>query len=225
MATIGLSKPYWAKYNYDPTTKAVTYSGGLVLGKATRLDVQLDDADANILYGDNAPAESETAFTGGAIALSTTELLPETGSQVLGTRKEAITGVNGLTTENASWYVDDDDANAPYGGVGGILKKKVDGQYKYVAVIFEKVQFTTPGDTATTQGETVEWQVPTLNGTLMRSEAAKHPWRRKSSLLDSEADAELLIRSYLNIPDNVPGPPSEDEPAAAADGTRKAAAK
>lgn len=208
MANIGLSKPYYAIYTAVGNT--VTYSNGGVLGKATQLELTLDDADTNILYADNAPAESETSFTGGKVGLSTDDLLPDVASKVLGTKKVAVTGVPGLTTENASWYVDDDDANAPYIGVGGILKKKVNGQYKYVALILNKVQMSTPGDTATTQGQTIEWQTATLNGTVMRSDAEKHPWRRKSSLLDTEADAELLIRSFLNIPDDVPSPPAPE---------------
>ncbi len=212
MATIGLSKPYYAIYKAVGNT--VTYSNGGVLGKFTELSLTLNDADANILYANNAPAESESAFTGGQVAISTDDLLPEVGSQVLGTRKEAVSGITGLTTKDAAWYIDDDDSNAPYIGVGGILKKKINGQYKYVALILNKVQLSTPGDQAVTQGEPVNWQTSTLNGTVMRSDAEKHPWRRKSSLLDTEADAELLIRSFLNIPDDVPSPPApEDEEA------------
>lgn len=202
MATIGLSRPFFALYNNEGNV--VSYSGGGVLGKFTELNLSLDDADANILYGDNAPAESDTQFTGGTVEVTTTELLPEVAKVVLGTSQEAVTGIEGLTTQNVKWNVYDDDQNAPYLGLGGIIKKKVDGQYKWVAFVLTKIQFRTPGQKAVTQGETIEWQVPTLTGTIMRSDAEKHRWYQDSTLLDSEADAELLIRSYLNIPATPP---------------------
>lgn len=221
MATIGLSKPFYAIYANNGS--AVSYSNGGVLGKFTDLNIELDDADANILYGDNAPAESDTQFIGGTVDVSTTELLPTIAKIVLGLKSESVGAVTGLETQNATWNVFDDDQNAPYLGLGGIIKKKVDGAYKWVAFVLNKIQFKTPGETATTQGETVEWQVPTLSGTIMRSDAEKHAWYRQSSLLDTEADAELLIRSYLNITDTPPE--TSGEPVAAAAGAGKVASK
>ena len=40
MATIGLSKPYFAKYSH--TGSKVTYTGGTLLGKYTELSIELD---------------------------------------------------------------------------------------------------------------------------------------------------------------------------------------
>lgn len=196
MATIGLSKPYYAFYSNTGTT--VSYSGGGVLGKYTELSLELDDGGDNILYGDNGPAESDTAFAGGTISITTDELRPAAAHDILGTKTEAVT-VTGLTTQDASWEVYDEDQDAPYLGVGGILKKKVDGAVRYVAFVLNKVKFTTPGESATTQGETIEWQTKELSAKILRSDTAKHEWRRVSSLLDTEADAEKLIKSFLGI--------------------------
>ena len=55
------------------------------------------------------------------------------------------------------------------------------------------------GDALTTQGETIEWQTPEITATLMRDDTTKHEWRRMSSPLDSEAEAEALLNSFLNI--------------------------
>lgn len=199
MASIGLSKPYWAKYTNNGST--VTRTGGGVLGKYTELTMELNSEDDNILYGDNGPAESDNTFSGGTVTLGTTELLPEVGKEILGQSSVDVGSTPTLTTTGAKWYVDDDTQAAPYIAFGGILKKKVDGAVKWVAFVFEKVQFTTPGMEATTQGKTVEWKTPSLKATIMRSDAENHPWRRMSSLLDSEADAEALVKSYLNITD------------------------
>lgn len=65
MATIGLSKPYYALYQESGGT--VTYSGGGLIGKATEMSLELEGADANILYADNGPAESDNQFAGGTV--------------------------------------------------------------------------------------------------------------------------------------------------------------
>lgn len=199
MATIGLSRPYYAVYSNTGST--VTRSNGGVLGKYTEMSINLEDGADNVLYGDNGPAESDSTFAGGTFEMSTTELLPDTAVAILGVVKEAIGSTPALSTENASWIVYDDRQEAPYLSVGGIIKKKVNGALKWVAFVLEKIQFTTPGEEATTQGSTVEWQVPSLSATIMRSDAENHPWYRKSTLLDTEEDAETLLKSYLNITD------------------------
>lgn len=202
MATIGLSKPYYAIYANNGSS--VTRSNGGVMGKYTKLSISLNGGNDNVLYGDNAPAESDNTFSGGTATLGTTELMPDIAQAILGVSKEAIGTTPTLETKDAFWNVYDDNQAAPYIAVGGILKKKVDGAIKWVAFVLEKVQFTTPGTEATTQGETIEWQTPELEATIMRSDAPNHPWFRQSSLLDSEADAETLVKSYLNITDAQP---------------------
>lgn len=93
----------------------------------------------------------------------------------------------------------DDDQEAPYVGLGGVIKKKVDGAVKWVAFVLNKIQFATPGISAVTQGETIEWQTQELTATILRSDAAKHPWFRISTHMDTEADAEAAVKKYLSI--------------------------
>ena len=65
MATIGLSKPFYAIYT--ASGEAVSYTSDGVLGKAVELSMELEGGDANILYADNGPAESATTFGGGTL--------------------------------------------------------------------------------------------------------------------------------------------------------------
>ena len=101
MATIGLSKPYYAIYNANGTT--VTYSEGGLIGKATEMTLELEGAEANILYADNGPAESDNQFAGGTLTLSTDDLLPTPMLAILGLQQETIESVDGVTTEGAAW--------------------------------------------------------------------------------------------------------------------------
>lgn len=196
MATIGLSKPYYAIYNANNGTP--TYSGGGVIGKYTEFALELDDAEANILYADNGPAESDNQFTGGTATVTTDDLRPQPMLAILGLKSEAIT-LDGV--DNAQWIVFDDDQAIPYVGLGGIVKKKVENVTKWMAFILTKIQFANPGLNAVTQGETIEWQTSALSATVMRDDGTKHRWFQLSTFFDTEADAEAAVKQYLNITD------------------------
>ena len=81
-------------------------------------------------------------------------------------------------------------------GFGIIIKKKVSGADKYRAVFFHKIKFNIPEDAATTQGETIEWQTPTIEGVIMRDDSTKHAWKSEATL-DTEADAVTSSRSWV----------------------------
>ena len=198
MAKIGLSKPYYAIYSNTGTT--VTYSNGGVIGKYTEFSLELEDGDNNILYADNGPAESDNSFAGGTATVTTDDLIAEKMLAILGLKKEAITTPE-LSTKDAYWLVFDDDQDTPYIGLGGIIKKKINNATRYQAFILTKIQFTNPGLEAVTQGETIEWQTQELSATIMRSDEAKARWFMISNELDSEEDAEKIIKAHLNITD------------------------
>lgn len=199
MATIGLSKPYYATYNYSGDGQP-TYTGGGLLGKATELSLTLDEGDSNILYADNGAAESDNQFTGGSLSVSTDDLLPTPMLNVLGLVAELMQ-IEGVKTPSAQWIVYDDRQTIPYVGFGGIIKKRQSGATKWVALVLLKVQFSNPGVDAVTQGETIEWQTPTLNATVMRDDGPNHRWQLMSTPLDTEADAEAAVKSILGIRD------------------------
>ena len=102
MATIGLSKPYYALYQESGGT--VTYSGGGLIGKATEMSLELEGADANILYADNGPAESDNQFAGGTLTISTDDLLPEPMLAILGLVEEEMT-LEAASTATPKWIV------------------------------------------------------------------------------------------------------------------------
>ena len=195
MALIGLSKPYAAVYANAGST--VTYSSGAVCGKAVSLDISLDDGSDNILYADNAPAESDNQFAGGTLTLTTDDLYADVMTSFLGMEEAAVSGT-GLPT-GAKWYKNNDNQVTPYLGFGAIAKKKVGGAIKYVAIVFQKIQFANLSQSIETQGETINWQTPEITAQIMRSDNATHDWRWISSDLDTEADAEALIKNVLNI--------------------------
>lgn len=196
MATIGLSKPYYAIYsNADGT---VTYSGGGLMGKAVEANIEIETSDDNNLYADNAIAETEKTFTGGTVTITTDDLAQEASKAILGIKEEAISSIDGVTDESAMELIYDDDQATPYLGIGFIIKKMVAGVTKWRAVMLTKVMFSIPADAATTQGETIEWQTPELEATIMRDDSEKHTWKREATFT-TEAQAEAYIKSKLSI--------------------------
>lgn len=196
MATIGLSKPYYAIY--AEAGGVVSYSDGAVMGKATKANISIETTEDNNLYGDNGLAETDRRFANGTLTLSTTDLSQEVSKAILGLTEQAITGIDGVTDTSVKELVYDDAQVTPYLGVGFIIKKKVNGAYKWRGVVLPKVMFSVPEDAATTQGESIEWQTPELTGTIMRDDSATHVWKKEATFT-TEAQAEAYIKARLGI--------------------------
>ena len=196
MATIGISKPYFAIYKNS--SGVISYENGGVLGKATEANITINVTEDNNLYADNSIAESEKAFTDGTITLSTDDLSQEVSKAILGAKEISLDSISGVTDLDVKEIIYDDDQNIPYVGIGVIIKKKVAGQYKWRGVIMTKAMFSIPADAAVTQGDSIEWQVPTLTATIMRDDSEKHCWKKEATFT-SEAQAEAYIRNRLGV--------------------------
>lgn len=193
MATIGVSKPYYGKY--VNTDGVITYTGGEVFARAVEFSASVESGDDNNLYADNGIAESDRSFGGGSISVTTDEISQTAAAAILGiTAKDITVG----TDESVSELVYDDDMSVPDLGFGIIIKKKVSGADKYRAVFFHKIKFNIPEDAATTQGETIEWQTPSIEGTIMRDDSAKHAWKSEVTV-DTEALAVAYLKQKLGI--------------------------
>lgn len=196
MATIGVSKPYYGVYGNSGTT--VTYTAGGVMGKLTEIGIEISDTGDNNLYADNAIAEAERLFAGGTLTLKPDELSQEISKALLGLKEEAIGTITDVTDEGVKELIYDDDQVTPNVGVGFIIKKQVSGALKWRAVVLTKVMFSIPADAATTQGESIEWQVPELSATIQRDDSTKHAWKKEATFT-TEAQAETYIKDRLDI--------------------------
>ena len=121
MATIGVSKPYYAKYNYENGN--VSYSGGGIMGKMTELDIEIETSEDNNLYGDNGVAETDRMFSGGTVTASTTDLSQEVSRDILGLTEEDLEKIPGVTDTGVKELLYDDTQATPYLGCGFIIKK------------------------------------------------------------------------------------------------------
>ena len=202
MATIGVSKPYYAVYSKTGST--VSYASGGVMGKATQVDIEIETSEDNNLYADNGIAETDRQFTGGTLTLSTDDLSQDVNKAILGLKEQALGTIEGVDDEEVQELIYDEPQVTPYLGFGFIVKKVVGGVTKWRGIVLTKIMFSVPNDSATTQGESIEWQVPELSATIMRDDSTTHMWKREATFT-TEAQAEAYIKDRLNITAGVGG--------------------
>lgn len=198
MAVIGVSKPKYAIYTYDETTKKITYSAGGSLGKATEVDVTINTSEDNNLYADNGIAETDRQFTDGTITVGTDHLSQDVSKAILGVTEKALTEITGVTDEDVKELIYDDTMSNPYLGQGYIIKTQKNNKTAWRAVMFPKTMFNVPDESATTQGEQIEWQTPSLVATILRDDSENHVWKREATFT-TEAQAEAYLESLMSI--------------------------
>lgn len=183
MANIGLSQPYYAKYAASQGT--VSYSGLAKLGKATTVDLSLDNRDPEKLYADNGVAESLWLFSGATVTLGVDELSLSVAADILGLTAPASDKIS--FTSNAV---------APYVGLGFIVKKVVGGTIKWRVVILYKCQFKPVDFSVNTQGETVEFQTPELEAAVLTPDDSTGKWQDWADYT-SESSALTALQAAL----------------------------
>ena len=175
MAIKGLSIPVVGKYSNSSGT--VTYSTPTIANKAVEYSIAWTVGDDNPLFADNNIAENDKGtFQSGTLTLVTADIDQELSMLLLGTK----TATDNVGDESVTVQVFDDSQSAPYLGFGIIELHQENDVDEYRAVFLNKVFFNIPENAATTRGETIEWQTPTITATIQRSDevssAKSHPW-------------------------------------------------
>lgn len=164
MATIGLDKLYYSKIT--EVNGDETYGTPEVLAKVINADLSVELAEA-ILYADDSAAEVVKAFKGGKLTLGVDDI----GTSAAQTLTGASIDDNGVlvsATENIG---------APV--AIGFRALKANGKYRYFWLY--RVMFGVPATNLQTKGDSISFQTPTIEGTIMRRNKAdasgNHPWK------------------------------------------------
>lgn len=157
-----------------------TYGPARTLGKAIKADININKNDVK-LYADDTLAESDKTFSNGTMSVETSDISQEDNANVLGHSR----------TEDGELIANTND-QAPYLGFGFYGSKKVNGQLKYRAVFFTKIQFGEPNDNNSTKGETVTFNTETIEATIMTN--SKGIWKKEKTF-DTEREAMQYIDS------------------------------
>lgn len=181
MAKIGLTN-----FRYGLLTEATdgtpSYAGALIPGKAVSCNVSISNNDAK-LFADDSLAESDTSFQSGTITMGIDEDDLVTMATLLG---HTITEGGEMTRK-----VDD---TAPYVGLGRVVTKMVNGDYKYKVEFLYKVKFGEPSQENTTKGESVEFGTTEIEGTI--NALANGKWSVAKTFSD-KASAVSFLESIL----------------------------
>lgn len=196
MAIKGLSIPVFGRYNYNADTGKVNYSGGIINPHAISYTAAIESTDNNPLYGDNMVIENDVGrFSTGTLTLETDDLVGEVTMFLLDAKTVERQYGEDKTVQA---IVFDDRMKSPTLGTGIIEEHQIDDVNQYKAIWFKKVNYSIPEDTATTRGETIEWQTRTIEGTIARSDEAEHPWKEEA-WFETESEAVEYLKAMLGV--------------------------
>lgn len=194
MAIVGCS--YFKGGIYNNNNGVVTYSDQAVIAKLVRMNLTMEENDDNDFYADNAIDETDSNFSGGTYEVNTNDLTDEMSALILGLQTNTLSSITGISDVGVKEVIFDDRQNAPYMGIGNVIKHKRNGVYYYRAVVLTKVQFKIPEESWDTQGKTISWQTPTIRGAVMKDDTTYHAWKYCATF-STEAQAIAYVAAKL----------------------------
>ena len=203
MATIGLDKLYYSPITEDANGNE-TYGTPAVLAKAisAELSVELNEA---ILYADDGAAEVVKEFKSGTLSLG----IDDIGAEIASALSGATIDSNGVVVSGS------DDGGTPV--AVAFRARKSNGKYRYYWLY--RVKFGIPATNLQTKGDSISFQTPTIEGTIMRRNKVdfndNHPWKAEvtegaegvdDSVISTWYDAVYEPVGDLNLsPGHLPG--------------------
>lgn len=186
MATIGLDSLYYSKIT--ETDGEETYATPTKLAKAIKADLSVELAEA-VLYADDGASEVVKEFKSGKLSLG----IDDIGS----TAAEDLTGAK--LDDNKVLISASEDGGTPV--AIGFRAKKANGKYRYFWLF--RVKFGIPETNLQTKGDSITFQTPTIEGTVMRrnklDENGNHPWKAEVSEDDTGVIASTITSWFTEV--------------------------
>jgi len=160
-----MDKLYYAKIT-ESVNGEETYSTPTVLAKAIKCDLSIELAEA-FLYADDAIAEAVKDFKSGKLTLGVDDIGVTVAADLTGATCDE-NGVLISASENIGQPV-----------AVGFRAQKPNGTYRYFWLY--RVKFGFPAANLQTKGDSITFQTPVLEGTVMRRNKLdgldRHPWK------------------------------------------------
>lgn len=150
--TLGLKDLYYAVIS-EGEDGVESYGTPKKMAGAMTADLSITTADGK-LYVDDALAITVSEFANGNLKLGIDDLTPETTAEILG---------QAVDKNKVVWAGGDDEP--PYIAVG-FRAKKTGGKYKYIWLL--KCRAKVPAEKYETKGESINFQTPEIELTIMR---------------------------------------------------------
>ncbi len=187
MATIGLDKLYYAPIT-ESTKEEETYGTPVQLAKAISAGLSVELAEAT-LYADDGVARVIKEFNTGTLSLGVEDIGVTVAAELTG----ATVDQNGVLVSTS------EDDGKPV--AIGFRAKKANGAYRYFWLY--RVKFAVPETNLETKGESINFQTPTIEGTVMRRNKldakGKHPWKAEVNEDDAAVLAATISSWYTTV--------------------------
>lgn len=187
MATIGLDKLYYAPITENANGEE-TYGTPVQLAKAISADLSVELAEAT-LYADDGASEVVKEFKSGTLSLGVDDI----GASVAA----ALTGVT--IDRNKVIISTSEDSTAPV--AVGFRAKRANGKYRYFWLY--RVKFGIPATNLATKGDSITFNTPTIEGTVMRRNKedsnGNHPWKAEVTDGDIGVSASTINGWYSAV--------------------------
>ena len=187
MATIGLDKLFYAKITED-NEGIESYGTPSQLAKAMTADLSVELAEAT-LYADDGASEIVKEFKSGTLSLGVDDIGPTVASDLTG----ATIDKNGVVISAG------EDGGEPV--AIGFRAKKSNGKYKYFWLY--KVKFGIPATALATKGDSITFNSPTIEGTILRRNKpdvkGHHPWKAEVTEGDPKVNVATITNWYQEV--------------------------
>lgn len=187
MATIGLDKLYYATITEDASGEE-TYGTPKQLAKAISADLSVELAEAT-LYADDGASEVVKEFKSGTLSLGVDDI----GSSVAADLTGVTVDKNGVVISAA------EDGGDPV--AIGFRARRSNGKFKYFWLY--RVKFGVPATAFATKGDSITFNTPTIEGTVMRrnkpDSSGNHPWKAEVTEGTTGVNAGAIATWYDNV--------------------------
>ena len=170
MAGIGMYGVYYSKATI--ANGVVTgYAGVKTMGKAISASFEPNTPDDNPLYANNSVAENDSSgASGGTLTLTLDRLTQEAAADLYGLTVEdvevTVGDTPGTQVDGTALKYTGNEQSAPV-GVAFIRQNQVDGVRNHEVILYRRATFSMPADSAQTMGESIEWQTPEIEASVM----------------------------------------------------------
>ena len=191
MAFVGLLYAVAAPIRTEADGQAITYGKGQVIGGMMTAEISYT-RNSNPLYADDRVMEEDNSITGGTIKMGVDDVNDDARVMMLGDVKEGDAGEEVYHETGES---------APYVGTGYIRVRRKDNKTNYIAYWVHKAIFGIGTESAKTKGQNIEWQTPTLEGSIMgvKNNAALQTRFRERRTFTKESEARAWLNKKAGI--------------------------
>lgn len=200
MAGIGMYGVYYSVATIEDGI-VTGYNGAKTMGKAISASFTPNNPDENILWANNGVAESDASgASGGSLSVVLDRLKQDAAADLFGLKVEDVSvtvagGSEPVTGKGLKFK--GNEQSAPV-GVAFIRQHQIDGnRNNHEVVLYRRATFAMPTESAQTSGDTIEWQTPEMNATVIGMEGdATHAWY-EAVVFPTQAAAIAYIEQYF----------------------------